>query len=235
MGHGADADDHDVAAGTPARFLHQRLRFALGASVLLIAEAALLALGGFWWWPLSLLALGPILLLSRSVVLGGPLDPVALRNGIRGEERVAGFLSELEPDGYRVLHDVDLERKNADHVLVGPTGVYVIETKDWTGRFYQTRGRLMFNDRPAKEVVGQVTSVALAVRARLEEAGIDVWVQAVIASTKAKVSGSPIRLGHVTAIDAAELPAFVRDRQSSIDAGTAERAVAAILRDDADR
>jgi hypothetical protein len=215
--------------------LHQRLRFALGASVLLIAEAALLALGGSWWWPLSLLALGLILLLSRSVVLGGPLDPVALRNGIRGEERVAGFLAELEPEGYRVLHDVDLERKNADHVLVGPTGVYVIETKDWTGRFYRSRGRLMFNDRPAKDVVGQVTSVALAIRGRLEDAGVDVWVQAVIASSKAKVSGSPIHLGHVTAVEAGQLPAFVRAQRPSMDAGTAERVVAAILGEDAGR
>lgn len=220
-----------MEARSPAQFLRHRLRLMTLAVVLFVAEAFLLAFVGFWWWPLSIVALVPVVLLSRATLLGGPLDPVALRSGIRGEMRVAGFLAELEPDGYRVLHDVELGRGNADHVVVGPAGVFVIETKDWGGRFYPRRGRLMFNNRPADDVVGQVTSVALAVRGLLEQAGIDVWVQAVIASTRAKVSASPIHLGHVTVVDAVGLPAFVRSRKATLDPNTADDVVAAILRD----
>jgi len=51
-------------------------------------------------------------------------------------------------------------------VLVGPTGVFVIETKDWGGRFYRSGGRLMFNIKPADQVVGQVTAAARAARGR---------------------------------------------------------------------
>jgi hypothetical protein len=220
-----------MEARSPAQFLRHRLRLMTVAAVLFVAEAFLLALAGFWWWPLSVIALVPVFLLSRATLLGGQLDPVSLRNGIRGEVRVAGYLAELEPEGYRVLHDVDLGRGNADHVLVGPTGVFVIETKDWGGRFYPRRGRLMFNNRSADEVVTQVTNAALEVRGRLERAGIDVWVQAVIASTRAKVSASPIRLGHVTAIDAAALPAFVRSRRATLEVPSLDDVLAAILRD----
>ncbi len=160
-----------------------------------------------------ILSIVPIVVLGRATLMGGQLDPLPLRRGILGEERVAGVLAELEPEGYRTLHGLDIGRGDADHVLVGPTGVYVIETKEWSGRFYPRRGRLMFNQRPADEVVSQVTAAALAVKHRLERAGIDVWVQAVIASTSAKVYASPLRLGHVTALEAGDLPGFVRGRR----------------------
>lgn len=217
---------------TPAQFLRERMRWMLLASVLLIAEAALLAFGGFWWWPLSILAVPPVVMLGRATVLGGPLDPVSLRSGIRGEERVARVLAELEPEGYEALHDLDTGRGNADHVLVGPTGVFVIETKDWGGRFYRSGGRLMFNDKRADQVVGQATAAALAVRERLENAGIDVWVQAVVASTRAKVSRGQMRLGNVMVADAERLPDLVRRARGSMDAETATRAIGAILRPD---
>ncbi len=199
--------------------------------MLLVAEAAVFALAGILWWPLSALAIVPIVVLGRATLLGGRLDPVPLRRGIVGEERVAELLTELEPEGYRALHDLDIGRGDADHVLIGPAGVFVIETKAWQGRFYPKRGRLMFNQRSADEVVSQVTAAALAVKRRLERQGIDVWVQAVIASTLARVSKTPLRLGHVTALEADDLPAFVRNQRATLDATTADRALHALLDD----
>jgi hypothetical protein len=58
---------------------------------------------------------------------------------------------------------------------------------------------------------------------------MDVWVRAVVASTRASVSGSPLNLGHVTAVEADHLPAFVRDREETMASGAVEKAVAAIL------
>jgi hypothetical protein len=51
----------------------------------------------------------------------------------------------------------------------------------------------------------------------------------VIASTRAKVSGSPLNLGHVTAVEADDLPAFVRARQATMESGAVDKAVAAIM------
>jgi hypothetical protein len=230
----AGTDETRMETRSPARSLRRRLREAVLAAVLLVAEAGLLALAGSSWWaPVLLLSVVPLFVLARATTLGGVLDPVLLRRGIQGEQRVAEVLAELAPSGYRVLHDLDIGRGNADHVLVGPTGVFVIETKDWGGRFYSRRGRLMFNQRAAAEVVGQVRAAALAIQGRLDDAGIDVVVQPVIASTRAKVYRSPLRLGHVTAVEVDGLPAFVGRRPISLDPPAISRAIGAILQTDA--
>ena len=214
---------------SPAQFLHQRVREMSVSVVLLVAEAALLAVAGFWWWPAAVAAFVPLFVLGRAASVGGRLNSVRLQRGIEGEERVGSLLDALQPEGFMVIHDLEIGHGNADHVLVGPTGVFVIETKDWGGRFYRRRGRLMFNQRAADDVVGQVTVAALAVRSRLEGAGMDVWVRAVIASTRATVSGSPLNLGHVSAVEADDLPAFVREREETMTSGAVQKAVAAIL------
>ena len=53
--------------------------------------------------------------------------------GAAGERATARALEGVEREGYTVLHDVRLRgrRWNLDHVLLGPAGVVVIETKQW--------------------------------------------------------------------------------------------------------
>jgi hypothetical protein len=51
------------------------------------------------------------------------------RLGLAGELIVAQYLDELREYGYKIFHDYPLEKSNIDHVVVGPTGVFAIETK----------------------------------------------------------------------------------------------------------
>ena len=51
---------------------------------------------------------------------------------IRGERVVGQMLEELRADGYKVFHDLTQEGYNVDHVLVGPGGVFAVETKTWS-------------------------------------------------------------------------------------------------------
>jgi hypothetical protein len=54
----------------------------------------------------------------------------AITLGIEGEVAVGQFLQDYcRNSGYRVLHDIPGRGFNVDHVLVGPGGVFVIETK----------------------------------------------------------------------------------------------------------
>jgi hypothetical protein len=46
-----------------------------------------------------------------------------------GEKAVGQFLEGLREKGYKVFHDIAGGKFNVDHVLIGPSGVYVIETK----------------------------------------------------------------------------------------------------------
>lgn len=56
----------------------------------------------------------------------------ALKLGRDGEKVVGQFLDSLRERGYRVFHDIIGERFNIDHVLIGPAGVFTIETKTYS-------------------------------------------------------------------------------------------------------
>lgn len=61
-------------------------------------------------------------------------DERAWRRGAQGEERVADALSGL--DGrWAVVHDLTIGRRgaNLDHLVIGPPGVFVLNTKNLTG------------------------------------------------------------------------------------------------------
>ncbi|MBT2565010.1 NERD domain-containing protein [Arthrobacter sp. ISL-85] len=65
--------------------------------------------------------------------------------GAVGERLVADKLSELVPRGWYVLHDVHWPgrpKANLDHVLVGPGGVVVVNSKNWTGEVRVASGVL---------------------------------------------------------------------------------------------
>lgn len=49
--------------------------------------------------------------------------------GLAGEQAVGQELTELLREGFYVYHDFPTEHGNIDHVLVGPSGVYAVETK----------------------------------------------------------------------------------------------------------
>lgn len=53
--------------------------------------------------------------------------------GAFGEERTAKALEPLLRSGWFITHDLDRRRFNIDHVLVGPAGVFVLETKNLHG------------------------------------------------------------------------------------------------------
>jgi hypothetical protein len=63
------------------------------------------------------------------------LLPIArrLNRGERGELHVADMLEELRSNEYRPIHDIVRNGFNVDHVVVGPGGVFAIETKYRSG------------------------------------------------------------------------------------------------------
>lgn len=53
----------------------------------------------------------------------------ATRKGYEGELATAQLLGPLLAEGWQLFHDIPLPRGNIDHVLVGPGGVFAVETK----------------------------------------------------------------------------------------------------------
>ena len=86
-------------------------------------------------WLLALLFLGGIgwlILKVRKI----RRETMTWKLGENGEQYVGQMLEkDMRPFGYDVFHDVVIKKGertfNLDHVLIGPNGVYVVETKAW--------------------------------------------------------------------------------------------------------
>lgn len=65
--------------------------------------------------------------------------------GAEGERSVADMLHDLGRFGYVALHDIDTGMGNIDHVLVGPGGVFAIETKTRTKTRAQGKNQIRSN------------------------------------------------------------------------------------------
>lgn len=142
-------------AGQHARATQRRL--AHGAIAKLAAAFSLLALAivvlGFGW---------PTFAIEVAVIVGiGLIDRTASAvvdrwgRGAAGEELVGEVLDGLREKGWFILHDVQLDRGNIDHVLVGPAGIFTIETKSHRGRLHASA----IDPRMLKETYAQAKSV----------------------------------------------------------------------------
>jgi hypothetical protein len=105
--------------------------------------------------------------------------------GAEGERKTAAAIGPLLSEGWRVEHDRQERRGNIDHVLVGPDGAFVLETKFPRGTASVEDGVLVvqldeersyrLDVRP--RVLGQAAKVADELAA---ETGARHWVQAVV-------------------------------------------------------
>jgi hypothetical protein len=85
-----------------------------------------------WWW-LAGAVWGGILAVAFFTLGVPPAHVGKWGVGAMGERRTAKALRPLLRRGWTVTHDVQRARENLDHVLVGPPGVFLLETKVRTG------------------------------------------------------------------------------------------------------
>jgi hypothetical protein len=104
------------------------------------------------------------------------------RKGAVGEVLVAGVLATL-PNEFVVINAVSKRFGDIDHVVVGPTGVYVIDTKNWRGTVTADgKGELLLNgqatDKPAiKNLLSDVMEFQIKIKAL---AGNDYFVRGLL-------------------------------------------------------
>lgn len=86
--------------------------------------------------------------------------------GAIGEETTAAELSVLAAKGWTVLHDVRWPGRpfaNVDHVVIGAPGVFVIDSKNWSGQITVRDGVLRQNGYRRGPAVAGAAEAALAV------------------------------------------------------------------------
>ena len=100
--------------------------------------------------------------------------------GARGEERVANVLSNL-PEAYHVFNDFEAGADYVDHVVVGPAGIFSIETKSWQGEVKIEEGHVLVNGAlPSRNPVLQAQHEADKVRSVIKKLGFDISVIPVV-------------------------------------------------------
>jgi len=72
----------------------------------------------------------------------------AWQHGAKGERHTARLLDRLDHDGYVVFHDLAMPNSpaNLDHLVLGPSGVFVIDSKQWTGHVHQSADGLVWHN-----------------------------------------------------------------------------------------
>jgi hypothetical protein len=89
--------------------------------------------------------------------------------GAAGEREAAAALAGLERRGWAVFSDrhVPGRRGNLDHLVVGPGGIVVVETKRWQGEIRLGRRHLRVDGERRSEVLDQVRRQVDAIEAAL--------------------------------------------------------------------
>jgi hypothetical protein len=137
-------------------------------------------------------------------------DVVAWRRGAAGERRTAQLLEPLERHGWAVLHDLAVpdSRANIDHMVIGPGGVFVIDSKQYRGRLQlDPSGRLWHGRYPLAPTLRAVSFEADQAAVVLADPQV---VVPIVAVHGAQVPWGMVVMDGVRVVAARRLPSMLR-------------------------
>ncbi|UTF51787.1 NERD domain-containing protein [Desulfomicrobium sp. ZS1] len=145
-----------------------RIALPMLSSLLLIPVAYYLLTHGYLYWGLGVAVFYFVSIKS--------LEQAGLKlkkrisdadTGAKAEQAVAEALQEL-PDDYHVFHDLEFPGFNIDHVVLGPNGIFLVETKSQKGNITQENDVLLRNGRKFfKDFLNQCWSQTYSLRDHL--------------------------------------------------------------------
>jgi Nuclease-related domain len=210
-------------AGQHARaiVLRLRLRTIVALGVLAVATALLGRLFGVRDPRFLFAEIG--LLVAMFLVLRFVLPRVERHDrGATGEEQVGGLLDELREEGWSVIHDASLGNGNVDHILIGPAGIFTVETKSHPGpvRVAHVHGGTIAQAQAQRRAIERVT--------RCE-------VESLLVFSRAWVDRPLARRKGVRVLPARMLAGYLerlQERLSGAEIARASERVAVVLRED---
>lgn len=190
--------------------------------IIIIGEIfGLIGLFGFIVTPLSII----LLLLGAGLIFFGYNKGNSRNKGIKGEYVVAEYLNQL-PNDYYIFNDVKFpgSDQNLDYVVLGPNGIFVIETKNYNGHYiikdtnwFYKIGRDLYKiyKSPGKQVMNN----AISLRKFLSSKGIkmeDVWVHSIVTlpDNNFKIKKKP---RNYNVLLPSTIPQFILNSNRSID------------------
>ncbi len=145
-------------------------------------------------------------LLTAAVLIGGGVYVWRLNEirrvsaGLRGEQHVGEKLEAMERTGARVIHDLQGDGFNVDHLLITRAGVFVIETKFLSKpiagdkKLHYDGTKVLLRGAPLmKDAVAQVTRAAMSVAEIVKTVEAKCPVRPVVLYPGWFVTGTPLK------------------------------------------
>ena len=147
-----------------------------------------------------------------------------LNRAIDGEKAVGQFLERLRVDGYDVFHDVMGKHFNVDHIIVGPAGVFTVETKTWS-KPLNGDVRIRFDGEkiwkgklePDRDPIVQARAQARWVKALLvESCGKEFTVRPVVVFPGWFVEPPAVPVPDIWVLEPKALPGFLKQERTTM-------------------
>jgi hypothetical protein len=141
--------------------------------------------------------------------------------GWAGEKEVVKLLGSKLNDDYVLLNDLYLRGGGGDidHIVLGPSGVFVLETKNWSGEItcngdeWRRSGRGDYKGSPSRQVKRNVATIRKIVDTVPALRSLNIWVEGIVVFTN---NHATLHINNPTAliVKLAQLPSQITSRQS---------------------
>jgi hypothetical protein len=128
-------------------------------------------------------------------------ERISYRKGAIGEALV-GYILESLPDDYVVINGLKPKPHSGDidHMVIGPSGVYAIDTKNWKGvAAADGKGEVLWNGKPPdKPAAKNLTRTIMSIKEKIRGlSSSDLFIQGILAFPSARVEARWGSTGHV--------------------------------------
>ena len=141
--------------------------------------------------------------------------------GWSGEKEVVKLLESKLSDDYILLNDLYLcgGGGDIDHVVLAPSGVFVLETKNWSGEItcngdeWRRSGRADYKGSPSRQVKRNVATIRRIIDSVPVLGSLGVWVEGIVVFTNDHAN---LRINNPTVmiLKLAQLPSQIVSHQS---------------------
>ena len=206
----------EAGAGQKQRSFNHRLKVV---KVIFFLTCALCFVSGFVaakmniWWAAALLIILPAYIILKRLLNQHVRLAEDDEKGASGEKDIARYLEQL-PNNYIVVNDLYFADSygNIDHLVIGPTGVFAIDVKNWRGTVpTDGKGELLHNGKPTdKPNIKNFTRRVMDLKERIYAlTRLDPYVQGVFAFPHTQLEAKWGTTGAVHCINAENITGYI--------------------------
>ena len=142
--------------------------------------------------------------------------------GWQGEKQVIKLLNSKLNDDYYLINNLYLRNGGGDidHVVLGPNGVFVLETKNWSGNItcngdsWQRSGNRHIDSSPSRQLKRNIARIKEVIDSSPSLRPLGIWVEGIMVFTN-KNSKLQINNPTVTILKLPQLPNYISTHKGS--------------------